>query len=602
METRVVSISSYYLKLRILSGLLLLLFNSNAQSSWEVFKVKNTEAFYLINSNIAEAERINDSLFLKVEEPLDSLVLSDMYSVRGSIYFNKGGYEESLKNNLIALKIRENLRDSLKMKASYSNIGNVYYYTNAFKKSNYYLKKALEFSKLMGQPKYLSSTNYNTIGLNYQSLRRMNSSRITFYQGLKTLDNAPEGYEETRANLLGNLGGLYISLDSNQKAFQYLDSAYHINVEINNLVMMSWDLMRLGSVYLKLNLNEKALYFLNKADSIAQVNSRLEVRKDIYYYKCKYYLNAGKVDSSLKYLQIYNILQDSIISMKTDENIQYMEARVKYQVEKKEAAEALREEQRETTNKFYLIIALISLIVIVGAYVFTYTTFRQKRKMSRLELELKENEMRELMSNQESEALNAMLKGQEEERERIAKELHDGVGGTLAALKLTLRKEGNVVDEEDLKTVDLAVMEVRNIAHNLSSGLLEKQGLGVALKELKANIERTGKLKFNLFLQSGLAEVRQEAAIELYRIVQELTNNTIKHAQATEISLQTNVNEESFNLIFEDDGIGFDKKTQIDGMGIRNIEARVKKINGNFHLDSQLGRGTIAIIEIERKT
>ncbi len=420
------------------------------------------------------------------------------------------------------------------------------------------------------------------------------------------VDNTNDQY--VYADIHSNLGLLFFQMERYEEAIEWYKKAIHINKENNDLSGLSWDYNGLGSVYLTLNRKRLAFKYLKKADSLSRFASTLELVKDIKQSLFKYYLVKSEIDSALKYANLYTKLNDSIVSQETAENIQFMEARAKFQLEKNESALALSQEREalakaeSNTNKLYLIIALIGLVVLVSAYAFTYYTSKQKRKIALLELKFQQQEIKELQANQEAEALSSMLKGQEEERERIAKDLHDQLGGTLAALKMTLRKEGNIVDQEDLETVDQAVIEVRNIAHNLSNGLLEKQGFGVALKELKANIERSGKLKFNLFLQSGLAEIKQEAAIELYRIVQELTNNTIKHAQANEISLQTNVNEESFNLIFEDDGIGFDKKKQTGGMGMRNIEARVKKIKGNFHLDSKKGRGTIAIIEIERKS
>lgn len=597
-----------YLKALILIGLFishsLLIAQQFNKSLWDKIELLQNRALELTTSNIDSAESIELQLFELIEEPVDSAILSDIYSLSAVNCFIRGNFEYALENNLKALEIREAINDTLRCATSLNNIGNIYYYTDAFDKAINYHKKSISLRRLKSQFGEIA-INYNSIGLVYSYTEEYDSAIKFFQLGFESLKNSLKPNDKTKAKLLANIGGLYHDMELYDLAIENLEKALAIDISNNLYSTATWDLMKLGNIYLQTKEYPKAIAALKEADSLSQFASTLEVKNDINYFTFRYYLEMGNTDSTAKYLDIYNSLNDSIISMKTEQNIADMEA--KYQLEKKEAALALSKEKsarlsgENRISKLLLLISIIGLLVLGIVFFVAYRSMQQRRRLSKIELELKEREMSQLLANQESAALNSMLKGQEEERERIAKDLHDNLGGTLAALKLGLRKKENKVASEDLEMVERAVKEVRNIAHNLSSGLLEKQGFGIALRELSDSIESSGLIKFNLFLQSGLAKIGQEAALELYRIVQELTNNTIKHADATEINLQTNQNEQTFNLIFEDNGKGFDPDLNQEGMGMRNMRARLQKINGNLHIDSQPGRGTIVIIEIESK-
>ncbi len=595
-------------KLQWILGLFLLFSNVFAQSIdrriWDSIAKLNQQAEKFSVINLDSAEKINNGLYQLVVQPIDSAIFSDIYSTTASILFDRGDFEQALENDLKALEIRELINDTIRCAKSFSRIGNIYYYIDAFDKAISYHKKSILFRKQSKIPVKVSGS-YNNLGLVYSYIEEYDSSLKYFLLAFESIKKSPVEESNNEAQFLANIGGLYVDMKRYDLAIEKLEEALLINRDDNKISRTTWNLMKLGDAYLQIKDYPKAIIALREADSLAQYASTLELKKDIKRFLLNYHLATGNTDSTAKYLDVYGTLNDSIIIMKTEKNIADMET--KYQVEKKEAALALSHEKsarlssENSINKLLLLISIVGLLFLGVSFFLANRDLQQKRKLSQIKLELQEREMSQLLANQESAALNSMLKGQEEERERIAKDLHDNLGGTLAALKLGLRKKENKVAPEDLEMVERAVKEVRNIAHNLSSGLLEKQGLGVALRELRDTIESSGILKFNLYLQSGLSSIGQEAALELYRIVQELTNNTIKHADATEINLQTNLNEQTFNLIFEDNGKGFDTKASSGGMGMRNMNARLQKINGNLHIDSQPGRGTIVIIEIESK-
>src|SRR5690606_6581321 len=179
----------------------------------------------------------------------------------------------------------------------------------------------------------------------------------------------------------------------------------------------------------------------------------------------------------------------SLVNEKVSENLHEIETR--YQVEKKEAALQMSLEKSSRLNtelenqRLWATVMLIGLGVLAILTAFIYYYLRQKRKVAELELNIKERQLDELMKSQESKAYAAMLRGQDQERERIAQDLHERLQGTRAALQMSLTRKENPVSEEESATVDEAGQEAPNIAHNLSPGLMQKSGLTQALQQLK---------------------------------------------------------------------------------------------------------------------
>ncbi|HMQ48829.1 MAG TPA: histidine kinase [Saprospiraceae bacterium] len=206
---------------------------------------------------------------------------------------------------------------------------------------------------------------------------------------------------------------------------------------------------------------------------------------------------------------------------------------------------------------------------------------------------------------------NAMLDGQEAERRRLAREIHDGIGPLLSALKLNieyLQPPDEQLDAEHaarfqqvMGMMDQMAEELRHISHALMPAALLDFGLNTALQQLCSRVSLKGKTKVAFF--SNDPERRLEPAIELglYRIGQELINNALKHAAASEITLQLIRHEKTLVLMVEDDGKGFDPSKQPDnfsGLGLGDIQARAKSLQGQFTLEAAPGQGVLATIEV----
>jgi signal transduction histidine kinase len=220
---------------------------------------------------------------------------------------------------------------------------------------------------------------------------------------------------------------------------------------------------------------------------------------------------------------------------------------------------------------------------------------------------LQEQKVATLLKEQELTTIDAMIQGQEKERQRVANELHDDLGGLMAAVKLQFNalagkdKKGNL--ESFVKTellIDEAYGKIRAIAHAKNSGLMAKKGLLQAVTQMAEKISVVDGVHISV-LDYGL-ETRLENSVELtlFRIIQELITNVIKHTEATEVNIHITNHGESLNILVEDNGKGFEVKNMATnkGMGLRSIDKRIASLNGSLDIESAPGTGTVVIIDI----
>lgn len=193
----------------------------------------------------------------------------------------------------------------------------------------------------------------------------------------------------------------------------------------------------------------------------------------------------------------------------------------------------------------------------------------------------------------------AMITGQELEKRKIALNLHDNIGSSIILLKQKLEILNPKKFTTQLKILRSETArisrEIRNISHELLPVTLEELGLVAATKEL---INVNGELTFHFSELTPTYQFSQKEAIQLYRILQELIKNSVQHAQAEHISIQFLTEPESFQLTYEDDGIGLDKSTFTKGLGFKSLETRVNMLKGSNHLESEPGKGVLVIIEV----
>jgi len=220
------------------------------------------------------------------------------------------------------------------------------------------------------------------------------------------------------------------------------------------------------------------------------------------------------------------------------------------------------------------------------------------------------------LKEKETQAFNALLEGQELERRRFAQEIHDGVGPLLSTLKMSIQGlQGSPTYQAHHKlqnelaklidVIDLVTVDIRSISHALLPSALIDFGLETALQNLCTLVQRQTKSKIECFISQKKSRLEPTMELGLYRIAQELLNNALKYASANNIAVQLFKHDTNVSLMVEDDGIGFDSadlEKNLQGIGFKNVLSRVESLGGKFSLESALGEGVLATIEIPLKS
>jgi signal transduction histidine kinase len=299
----------------------------------------------------------------------------------------------------------------------------------------------------------------------------------------------------------------------------------------------------------------------------------------------------GHMDSAYKWMDQYARLSDSEARAGTTLQIAGLEA--KYRSSEKER------ELLELGNRSKIQLLLLSggiLLLGAGLLFFIYRS-RQRKLQS-------EQAVRSLQQQQQIEMAGALMNGEERERQRLARELHDGLGGMLAGIRINLSEiaSNDGMDSPAIQKVlgqlDGSVRELRHIAHNLMPESLIRSGLEVALRDL---CESLGNQHTKVELQMmNIGDIPKQTQLIIYRIIQELLANVLKHARASEVFVQCSQSENIFYITVEDDGVGIDKEIsdRSKGIGLENIRRRVEYLKGQLEIDSAPGKGTIINIEI----
>jgi signal transduction histidine kinase/Tfp pilus assembly protein PilF len=553
--------------------ILLFLFSANYCISQTTIESINKKAIDLSTSDLNQAFKLSNRAEKLINESTDSAIIADVYSVRGTLYQSTEKYEQAIKWHQKALKIRKRIGDLTKISNSKLNLGNLYYQTEKFHLAKEYLKGSLSDLLKTDADNAAFIIRYNSLGTLYKDLGKPDSALYFLKKAFHILEKNELTTDSKAKDVYLNLGIVYLELGELNRSLKYLEKAVPIQKENEDLSGLSLSYHNIGITYELNNNYSEAEKYYSLSMTLANKLGDKEAQRDISLSKAKLFTKEKQQDDTF----------NEIITKKT-----ILELDTKYRTKEREN-ELKKAKEREY---IYLIGAIISLLILF----FLIRNYRQKQRIALLQVDVKNNEINELLNQQEAASYEAMLEGQDQERLRIARELHDRLGSTLATIKLGLQNEEIPQAQQQVILVNTAISEVRTIAHDLSGGNIEQYGLAAALNELKNTLDRSGKITLNLFMET--VNIQASLHVTIYRIVQELVSNTLKHAEATEITLQLTSVDEQLTLIYEDNGKGFDLTHYQPGMGITNIRHRIEKWNGSLEIDAQPNRGTIVILTV----
>ncbi|MFC7358399.1 sensor histidine kinase [Jejudonia soesokkakensis] len=339
--------------------------------------------------------------------------------------------------------------------------------------------------------------------------------------------------------------------------------------------------------------------YINKADSL----------RSLYFlniYSSKNNFDTGNYKTA--YTELLDATKYSIDQETNKNSKEIVQLNIKYETAEKEKQilieQAAKKQNRNIAFGLGGSLAALSIIAFL-----VYKNAKRKQYIAEQQRELEISKTEKILKEQELTTIDAMLEGQEKERQRLAGDLHDSVGATLAAARLQFthlsdnRDKAATLEELYHKTgklLDDAYHEVRAMAHIKNSGVLAKDGLLPAVEKLAKNASVNGKLQIEV-THFGLEErIENNLEITVFRILQELITNIIKHARASEVTISITQHDDMLNIIVEDNGIGFTPLAiqKKEGMGLSSIEKRIEHMEGTLEVDSTLGKGTNILIDI----
>jgi len=552
-------------------------------------------------------------------------------------------YEKAIK---IFLKYPDNKRASISIGSAYINLGLLHNNNNDYETATYYY---LEAEKI-----YLKDNpQSNDLAVLYSNLSIAYGTINKFDEGIKYSSKGLAFAKRTndKGNLLNALyaygGNLVTAKRGGDSGLKILDTARQMAIEMNNQNMVySCDFMSamyyyntkqyqkaidyytaclefarkynfaagIGNNFLNISANEAELKKPKLAaahlDSSAKYldYSLISASKQMYFENyAEVYKQLGNFTKAFAYKDSVAVIKDSLYQADNIRQIEFRQARYNYEKKQNEVAQLEADKKvqqlsisQKTTLNYILIGGALVLLLIS---LLTYRNYKQKQK-------LQQQRIAELETQQKLTATEAVLKGEEQERTRLAKDLHDGLGGMLSGIKFSMNSmKGNLIMtpdnaqafERSMDMLDSSIKEMRRVAHNMMPEALVKFGLDTALKDFCNDINQSGALKVN-YQSIGLenSHIDQTTAITIYRIVQELINNTMKHAAASTAIVQVTKSNGQLSVTVEDDGKGFDPVIlqQAKGIGWTNIQSRIDFLKGKLDIQSATGRGTSVHIEL----
>lgn len=532
------------------------------------------------------------------KETGDDYDLTTAYMNVGNEWHYLSDYAQAAEYYLLSKKHAEKINHRSSLRRLNNNLAAVFLDLDDYEKGRQYAEAGLKLAKELKDDFAIASSEFNLASV-YIKLKQPEKA-LELYEDIERIGHKINDYTFLLDALLGR-GDAYAAMNEVPQAKSYFEKTIVFSKEKEASEYEMYAHMGMADLLLKIK-DPAAVNYIRQGIAIAQKQgSKLEL-KDLYLKASLFNESAGNLQEALAYRKEFELLNDSLIGEKSKATVANLEA--KYEFEKKEAQIKLQQAKlKEKSTWNYILTGGAAALLVISLLGYRNYTHRQRLQQARID---------ELETEKQLAATEAILKGEEQERTRLAKDLHDGLGGMLSGIKysfqnmkenLILTPENAQAFERSIDMLDSSIREMRRVAHNMMPEILVRYGLDVALKEFCSEVDRSGAIS-SRYQSIGMENVviEQSAAVAVYRIVQELVNNVLKHAVARHVVVQVHASAEEklLAITVEDDGQGFDAALlkQPGGMGWSNIRNRVDFLKGRWDVQTAPGEGTSVLIEI----
>lgn len=523
--------------------------------------------------------------------------MAEANKLLGVIHYYKGDYDKALSNYIASQKDYESVGDKRGMAALELEIGNLYKKTERYDEA---LRCFRHASGLLNETQDSSqmANTFNNLGLVWEAKQNLDSAIYYYSRSLDT-------YTAMQSDLgmsysLDYLSGAWLQKKDHTRAFSYEQKALELRLKLNSLQAAAISYNNLGEILKDKKDLKAAIDYFQKSIDLARSTGY----RDLAQYSCKQvaecYAGLNNAAKAYEYLSMSNEIKDSLYNETRSK--QLAEMQTKYETDKKQKENEILSQQgvikdleldrKQRTIYVTLGLSLLAILILMLLY-FNYRS--RQRELMNTEL-LKQEQMRN----------KAIIITQENERKRISEELHDGLGQMLSAVKLNVAalednlREKNLQYNNAVDLIDESCRELRNISHSMMPGILIKAGLIPAIKEFVDKINSSGAIKIRVEAEETKMRLSDTIEINFFRIIQELINNIIRYAHATNVQVSVTLEKNILSIMLEDDGKGFDKnvlKTSA-GNGWNNINSRLLLLSGKIEIDSSPGKGTVVFVEV----
>lgn len=559
------------------------------------------KAFTFLNKAIDQARRI--------QSPKSRLVLARSLLNLATLYHQSGDFEPALNLYFEAESIFETQHDKPGLIRVYNGLGDLYDKLIQPEKRKAYNEKAYKLAAGTDDPDARCKA-YTGVATNLANEGKY-SEAISLYT--KTLETARQiNDRHIEHTLYYDLGFTYSQMENYPKALEMYQKSLEVARENHDASDEGDALYKIGLTWYYSQNLPKSREILFQAMEIAERLKSKILKRNILDVLYSVEETAGDYKKAYGYLNQYVDIIYEIFSQEDQQqsnflNAKYQAASREHQIKELEAEKQIQHLKMRRQQTWIASLTTIIISILILSYLLMRNV-RYKRKISRQEVEMKEQRIQELEKERQLIATKSVLQGEEAERTRLANDLHDGLGGLLSGVKINLSnmKENAVLTSENLTAfnhalglLDTSISELRRIAHNMMPETLIHYGLKTALQDFISQTGTTPAIKFSFFGEDF--RYSNEVELTIYRITQELVSNALKHSRAQNILVQLFAETDRLCVQVTDDGIGFDQDNlnkPEEGKGLRNIRDRVHALNGKFDINSQAGGGTEIIAEI----
>ncbi|MBP92663.1 MAG: hypothetical protein CMC55_00935 [Flavobacteriaceae bacterium] len=549
--------------------------------------LKSEVVFNSVLGNNERAMNLADSL---IDQNVSKFYKANGYLEKGILLSRTTNLAAAIKNAKAALVIFEELEDQKGATHAFKILGNISYMNNSFKEARHYYKRAINYM-LKDSSMEAAGNTYTNLSRTFEPTNEIDSA-IYYNNKAKKIALEFNHVIELKFGAFTNDADYQSKIGNHEAALKALEVAKGV-ADTTAIPSMIGTVFQIRAViYANMNQFERAAIEAENAYLIYADNGHEAQANQTINLIRKFNAKSGNYKKAYQYLDMYVKNTDSLNQLSYEKSLS--DLRFKYETAEKELkiieqnSEILKKETEK--NRVILIAFSLAIILVLLIVVYVQNIKSQNQKIAFLENE------------KENIALKSLMAGEEKERSRIAKELHDGIGSLLAASKMHASKLE--LDNAEKKTMlinllDNASKETRRISHNLLPESLMNKGLDVALHDFIISLNESQLIKTEYESVNLSINLPQSTQLTIYRIIQELLNNIIKHSEATEAFIQLQQHDKKLIITVEDNGNGFSYDNSKNGIGLQNIKSRLSLLNGKMEVDSNVTLGTSVYIEFE---